>query len=160
MVLDISHRAASRWRLVLFLAIAGLVLIAAAACAGGEDRSPSLAGRFPVAVSDARVEAGTALYSNNCATCHGVPGTSLPTLPTAPAHDETGHTWHHADRLLFEWVLDRPPLAEIMPAFRGQLSEDEILSILAYIKSTWPEDIQQFQREGSLQYEQQVREFP
>ncbi len=59
---------------------------------------------------------------------------------------------------MFEWTLDRPPLAEIMPPFRGILTEDEILSVLAYIKSTWPEDIQQFQREGSLQYEQQVCE--
>lgn len=137
----------------------GLLLIAAVACSSGEDGNSSQVGsQFPIAVTDSRIAAGTAIYSNNCASCHGVPGVSRPTIPTAPPHDETGHTWHHADRALFEWTLDRPPLAEIMPAFRGVLTEDEILSVLAYIKSTWPGDIQQFQNEGSLQYERQVRE--
>lgn len=47
-----------------------------------------------------------------------------------------------------------------MPAFRGVLDEEEVIAILAYIKSTWPEDIRQFQREGSEQYELQLRESP
>lgn len=147
----------------LGVVVAGLLFIAGFACSSvenGDSSGAQFGGQFPVTVTDTRVEAGTALYATNCASCHGIPGVSRPTIPTAPPHDESGHTWHHADRLLFEWTLDRPPLAEIMPAFRGVLSEDEILSILAYIKSTWPEDIQQFQMEGSLQYEQQVRDFP
>ena len=65
-----------------------------------------------------------------------------------------------AQNLLFQWVLDRPPLATLMPAFREQLTEEEVLSILAYIKSTWPEDIRQWQMEGSEQYERQIRENP
>jgi mono/diheme cytochrome c family protein len=116
--------------------------------------------RFPIAVTDQRVSEGRTLFAENCASCHGVPGVSHPPLPQAPPHDESGHTWHHADRLLFQWVLDRPPLATLMPAFRGKLTEEQVLSILAYIKSTWPEDIQQFQQRGSEQYEQQARENP
>lgn len=134
---------------------AALLVVGAVSCSAGDDGDSSQPnGMFPIALSESRIEAGSALYLTNCASCHGVPGVSLPTVPTAPPHDESGHTWHHADRALFEWTLDRPPLAETMPAFRGVLTEQEILSILAYIKSTWPDDIQQLQREGSQQYEE------
>lgn len=143
-----------RRRNLVWAAVAS-ALIAGAACSDGESSDP-----FPVPVTAQRVETGSALYATNCAVCHGQPGISRPSLVSAPPHDGEGHTWHHPDRLLFDWILDRPPLAETMPAFRGKLKEDEIISILAYIKSTWPEDIQDFQRQGSEQYEAQVREIP
>ena len=130
-------------------------LIAACSSGGGGDSETNAT--FPVQVTDERVQTGASLYADNCASCHGTPGVSRPTIPTAPPHDENGHTWHHADRLLFQWVLDRPPLATIMPAFRGQLTEEEVVSILAYIKSTWPADVQEFQAEGSAQYELQLK---
>jgi mono/diheme cytochrome c family protein len=57
-------------------------------------------------------------------------------------------------------VLDGVPLAQTMPVFRGRLTEEQVLGVLAYIKSTWPEDVRQWQREGSEQYEAQVRENP
>jgi mono/diheme cytochrome c family protein len=34
-----------------------------------------------------------------------------------------------------------------MPGFEGQLSDEEIWNILAYIKSTWPERIRSIQAE-------------
>ena len=131
------------------------MVIAGAGCSRGDAANP-----FPISVTDQQVETGSALYVTNCATCHGQPGISRPSISTAPPHDGEGHTWHHPDRLLFDCILDRPPLAETMPAFRGTLEEDEVISILAYIKSGWPEDIREFQRRGSEQYEVQVRESP
>jgi mono/diheme cytochrome c family protein len=62
----------------------------------------------------------------------------------APPHDETGHTWHHPDRLLFGITKNGlvPPYApedyeSDMPGFAGRLSDEEIWSVLAYIKSHW-----------------------
>ena len=69
-----------------------------------------------------------------------------------------GHTWHHPDRLLFQWVLDRPPLATVMAAFRGTLTDEQVIEVLAYIKSNWLPEIQDRQNEGSAQYEVQVVE--
>jgi mono/diheme cytochrome c family protein len=62
----------------------------------------------------------------------------------APPHDESGHTWHHPDHVLFAITKSGlvPPYApkdyeSDMPSFAGQLSDDEIWAVLAYLKSHW-----------------------
>ena len=106
--------------------------------------------------------AGKALYAETCAACHGVnlegqdnwrsPGEDG-RLP-APPHDETGHTWHHEDQVLFNYTRlgGREMMAAQgmefdsgMPGFGDQLSDQEIWNVLGYIKSTWPEEIQDMQ---------------
>jgi mono/diheme cytochrome c family protein len=149
------YRRAHRPFILMAAGVATALIAACSSNGGTSDNETTMT--FPVQVTDERVQTGASLYADNCASCHGTPGVSRPTIPTAPPHDENGHTWHHADRLLFGWVLDRPPLATIMPAFRGQLTEEEVVSILAYIKSTWPADVQEFQAEGSAQYELQLK---
>jgi len=103
-----------------------------------------------------RVTAGQAVYEQNCAACHGknLEGqfnwqkrNSDGYLP-APPHDETGHTWHHPDQMLFEFTKYGPQkfagsdYKSIMPAYSGKLSDEEIWNALAYIKSKWPKEIQ------------------
>lgn len=126
-----------------------LLLSAVLSCASSSDR-------FPIKLTDERVAQGRRLYQVQCASCHGTPD-SPPPLPAAPPHTIQGHTWHHADRDLFNWVLDRPPLATQMPGFRGILTEEEVLAVLAYIKSTWPEDVRTRQATFSESYERQLR---
>ena len=106
--------------------------------------------------------AGKALYAETCAACHGVnlegqenwrsPGEDG-RLP-APPHDETGHTWHHSDQVLFDYTKlgGREVMAAQgmefdsgMPGFGDQLSDQEIWNVLGYIKSTWPEEIRDMQ---------------
>lgn len=109
---------------------------------------------------------GAALYQEHCAACHGAELQGQPdwrspgpdgVLP-APPHDETGHTWHHDDRLLFDYVKlgGERTLAERgvemksgMPGFGDVLSDRQIRAILAHIKSTWPEQIRAMQAEPS-----------
>jgi len=62
----------------------------------------------------------------------------------APPHDDSGHTWHHADDVLFGITKFgmRPPYVPSnyqsdMPAFDGTLSDRQIWDVLAYIKSRW-----------------------
>lgn len=104
-------------------------------------------------VSDEAVIAhGRGLYDENCASCHGADLQGQPNwkIPLengrypAPPHDETGHTWHHADALL-EQIIREGSAAVVgngyesdMPGFGDVLSDDQITAILAYIKSTWP----------------------
>lgn len=131
-------------RALLFAAVLGL-----AACS----RAPS---GFDDPRADpgdaARVALGERVYAQNCASCHGAKLEGQPNwqsrrangrLP-APPHDDSGHTWHHADSLNFKVTKNGvvPPYApqgyeSDMPAFGGRLSDDEIWAVLAFIKSRW-----------------------
>lgn len=111
---------------------------------------------------DVDIVAGKALYAETCAACHGVvlegeenwrvPGEDG--LLPAPPHDASGHTWHHGDKLLFDYTklggsavlaAQNVEFNSGMPGFGDQLTDQEIWNILAYIKSTWPEEIQEMQ---------------
>lgn len=113
----------------------------------------------------AQIAEGGRVYAANCASCHGAklegeanwrdrkPSGRLP----APPHDASGHTWHHPDAYLFGVTKYRlkpyaPPGYESdMPAFEGSLSDAEIGAVLAFIKNSWPQEIQGRQREISEQ---------
>lgn len=134
-------RVASRGRLV---ALAALIAGCSKAAAPGEDprADPHDA---------AKVALGAKVYAANCAVCHGVNLEGQPEwrrrLPNgrmpAPPHDESGHTWHHADDQLFGITKNGiAPYAPAgyqsdMPAFAGKLSDDQIWAVLAFIKSHW-----------------------
>lgn len=113
---------------------------------------------------DAQIVArGAVIYAENCAKCHGaeLQGQAQWRLRDAdgflpaPPHDETGHTWHHPDQVLFD--ITKYGSTEMvgkgyqsnMPGFEGQLSDAQIGEVLAFIKSTWPSDIVQMQTERS-----------
>lgn len=143
-------QAGMRRRLHWLLGTAGAVVLAAGGLALLRD-PPGIDPR-----DEARVAAGKRVYDAQCASCHGaqlegqanwrerVPNGRLP----APPHNAEGHTWHHPDEELFGLVKEglepgkyAPPGYESdMPAFGGKLSDEEIRSVLAYIKSTWPQE--------------------
>ncbi|MFQ3634095.1 c-type cytochrome [Roseiflexus sp.] len=119
--------------------------------------STILAGRPSTHNQDdaARIREGRELYVRYCAGCHGVNLEGQPdwrkplpngTMP-APPHDASGHTWHHPDSFLFQITKEGgqsvAPQGYIsgMPAFGGQLTDNEIWVVLEYIKSMWPSDI-------------------
>ena len=107
----------------------------------------------------AQVALGRQLYAEHCAACHGAALEGQPNwrerkpdgrLP-APPHDASGHTWHHSDAQLAE-ITRRgvsgivPGYESDMPAFEGVLANHEIAAVLAFIKSTWPPEIQRRQK--------------
>ena len=115
------------------------------------------------------IATGMRLYGETCASCHGAQLEGQPNwrepgadgiLP-APPHDESGHTWHHDTGLLFDYVkrggaaalADRgvADFASGMPGFAGTLNDGEILDILGFIRSTWPDRMQAVQaaRDGN-----------
>jgi mono/diheme cytochrome c family protein len=114
---------------------------------------------------DSRVTAqGKRLYAETCASCHGVGLEGEPNWRTpgedglmpAPPHDQSGHTWHHSEKLLFE--LTKFGIAKTaglkdyqtrMPAYEDILSDEEIIAVLSYIKSRWPEELQRRHTEMS-----------
>lgn len=102
------------------------------------------------------VTLGKKVYVQQCAACHGrtlrgqrnwrqrKPDGKMP----APPHDKTGHTWHHPGKTLFDLTkygpkaLIGPDYQTDMPGYKDILSDDEIIAVLSYIKSTWPAELQ------------------
>ena len=145
----------------VWLAVGGVVAVAIAATlavsrSGGDATDPAQLLR----ANDAQIVAlGATIYQEHCAACHGanlegeIPDWRSPGpdgLLPAPPHDETGHTWHHPDQVLFD--ITRLGVARAanlqnhqsaMPAYEGVLTDDDIIAVLSFIKSTWPADIRQ-----------------
>ena len=111
-------------------------------------------GKIPYQNASAVAE-GKKIYFAECASCHGAnlegqnnwQQRDVQGYLPAPPHDESGHTWHHDDQLLFQ--LTKYGIQSIagndyksnMPAFEHSLSDEQIWNVLAYIKSQWPKDI-------------------
>jgi mono/diheme cytochrome c family protein len=104
----------------------------------------------------ARLAQGATLYAQHCAACHGAKLEGQPDWRKklangrfpAPPHDDTGHTWHHTDEVLFGITKHgtAPPYApkdyeSDMPGFAGKLSDDEIRAVLDYIASHWSGEV-------------------
>jgi S-disulfanyl-L-cysteine oxidoreductase SoxD len=138
--------------LLLGCAVAAL-LAASAAAAALALRAPAAPRlHFADAENAAAVLEGKRLYASHCAGCHGrkLQGQLLWQVQDefagrrAPAHDQTGHTWQHADEDLFAMTkfgrfATTPAAAKsYMPAYAQNLSDDQILATIAYIKATWP----------------------
>lgn len=139
---------------VALSAVACIVLLAAAGVwlLGVFDAAKGQAG----ASDPVQIKRGQLVYAEYCASCHGAKLEGQPNwqsrLPNgrlpAPPHDESGHTWHHPDAHLFEVTkyglknIAPPDYQTDMPAYDGVLTDRQIWDVLAYIKSTWPKDIQ------------------
>ncbi|MFU8883708.1 MAG: c-type cytochrome [Rhodobacterales bacterium] len=121
-----------------------------------------IAGQIGGAAMADEPDTGRVLYADRCAACHGVDLEGAPDwqrsgpdgLFPAPPHDETGHTWHHGNGMLFDYVrrggqavLDDLGVSFTsgMPGFGDILSGEDIEAILAFIRSTWPDNIQEIQ---------------
>ena len=126
------------------LLLAFVLPLILAACSGSED-------------------AGRGLYTKFCASCHGTNLEGQPDwiqrLPSgrlpAPPHNADGHTWHHSDEQLLIMIRDgleaiAPGYETDMPTFADVLSDEEIMDILEYIKSTWPKRERDYQQARSL----------
>ena len=113
------------------------------------------------------VAIGQDIYADQCAACHGARLEGQPNwrirgedgLLPAPPHDATGHTWHHDDETLFTLtkfglagLMENAP-ATGMPVYEGVLSDDEIIAVLSFIKSTWPDDLREHHDELNAQSE-------
>ena len=100
----------------------------------------------------AKVALGAKIYTDNCAACHGAKLEGQPDwrekLPSgrmpAPPHDESGHTWHHTDAVLFGITkygvtpkYAPPGYQSDMPAFGDKLSDEEVWAVLSFIESHW-----------------------
>ena len=111
--------------------------------------------------SPQKIADGRKVYHAHCAACHGIELQGQPNWDTpdatgmlpAPPHDDSGHTWHHADDQLFEIVkygattaMGDPEYRSMMPAFKNVLPDKDINAVLVFIRSNWSEELRQWQQ--------------
>jgi len=104
------------------------------------------------------IKNGKILYNQYCVSCHQAnlagatnwQGLDEDGHRKAPPLNGTGHTWHHDDKTLH--AIIKYGLAKLVKNYEGkmigfedQLSDKEIDSILAYVKSFWPIDKYEYQ---------------
>jgi mono/diheme cytochrome c family protein len=120
-------RLARMTRLAAILVALALPLLVAA-CGGGDEKSAtpeSVVGSVPAETSGGGSDAGEAVFKENCATCHtlsaaGASGTVGPNLDDVKPDEETVKTQVENG-------------GGAMPAFKGQLSDQEIDDVSAYV---------------------------
>ena len=114
---------------------------------------------FPITTeSKIMIERGKIAYRNNCVSCHMINLVGAENWKDvdedghrkAPPLNGTGHTWHHDDKTLH--AIIKYGLAKLVKNYEGKmmgfgekLSDKEIDSVLAYIKSFWPEKEYEYQ---------------
>lgn len=134
------------------IAVSALAGIAASAQLQGGDVNSQDVTFLGQPVTREKIALGQKVYGEYCASCHGANLEGQPDWKRrlengrmlAPPHDESGHTWHHSDEDLFEITkLGVGGIVEgyesDMPAFGEFLSDEQIVAVLGFIKSTWPE---------------------
>lgn len=144
----------------------GLPLLLTAAIGGGTIWALTAKEHSPGDPGDVdQVANGKAIYGRDCARCHGDDlGGEFGWLKkevelsekevelmlknlddVAPAHDDSGATWRHDDKTLFSIIKDGPEIAlakagSRMPAFHDRLQDEEIWSVVAFMKTHWQDD--------------------
>jgi len=109
---------------------------------------------FPITIeSKLMIARGKIAYENNCVSCHMInlagaenwKGLDEDGHRKAPPLNGTAHTWHHDDKTLHNII--KYGLVNLIDGYEGKmigfkdnLSDKDIDSVLAYIKSYWPKD--------------------
>ena len=109
-MLNMSFCPGNRWLYLLLIVLGGMLPgLAMVVSCQAQTTAPA---RQADPDNAEQVALGQQVYASFCAGCHGDNLEGQPNwrqrLPLgnfpAPPHDETGHTWHHADQWLFEVV--------------------------------------------------------
>ena len=98
--------------------------------------------------TDSQPRTGQQIFAATCASCHGANGEGADNwrvrdddgrLPPPPLNGD-GHTWHHSDGVLYGIVSEGGlgiGSGSNMPAFKDQLTREQIIAVLEYVKTLW-----------------------
>ena len=100
----------------------------------------------------ATVDQGAKLYSQNCASCHGINAEGTAdwkktdangNFPPPPLNG-SAHAWHHNKELLKRTIREGgAKIGGLMPGFADKLSDEEMNAVIAYFQSKWPDSVYQ-----------------
>lgn len=131
---------------MMSLSVARLAYFALAAVFSGASFAQSDRGYDPKTL-----EQGKSLFQENCAGCHGMRAEGTVKdwqqkdqngkYPPPPLNG-TAHTWHHPLSGLMHTVKKgTQAIGGSMPSWENKISDDQILSIILWLTSLWPDEI-------------------
>lgn len=102
---------------------------------------------------------GSKVYATSCRPCHG-DRQGKGSIGRAHPHNEMGHTWHHPDAQLREWISHGKPGPgfSVMPGF-NYLRKDDLDAVLQFIKTWWTDKQRESQADFSRRYDQAVNKM-
>jgi len=133
------------------------VLVLLAACSkGGQEAGTATA---PAVVAQhfdpASVARGARLFEQDCAQCHGPQAQGHPDWQTpsdgsfaaAPPLNGTGNDWKRSRAELAGTIKNgvrrKTDNVDIMPAWKGRLSDSDVEDVINWMQSLWPADVYQ-----------------
>ncbi len=155
----VLSRLLPRRTLVIPVSIGALALLVTS-CGGGDPAPRAVASPPPsLEIAQEKEETGDSrpgerLYVANCQVCHGT-RSGQGGVAGAPSHNETGHTWHHPDAHLTDWLLNGK-ITGAMPGFGDRLSEAEVDAVLSFVKTWWTPDQRETQADVSQRYQDAI----
>ena len=96
------------------------------------------------------VDYGSSLFQQNCAVCHGANAEGTKEWKKTDANgnypppplDGSAHAWHHSIPQLARSIKEGGiKLGGVMPAFGDKLSDQDVLAVIAYFQSKWPDEV-------------------
>lgn len=97
----------------------------------------------PLAATDARMQAGAAIYRDLCSACHGLDGRGTPYLFPDLTIDNAISAPDPTSLLRVVLIgtrtvaTDPEPTGPAMPGFRWQLSDPQVAAVLTYLRNSW-----------------------
>ncbi len=132
----------------------GLTVVLLVACSKEENQvvtpDPGIAVRQ---FDSASIERGARLFETHCVICHGPQAQGHPDWQTpsdgvfaaAPPLNGTGNDWKRSRIELAATIRNgvrrKSDKADVMPAWKGRLSEKDIEDMLNWLQSLWPAEI-------------------
>lgn len=125
------------------VALAAVLGFVALRYGAGAVAPPAAAAANPFPATESSLQAGEAVYRNQCVSCHGVTGRgdgpAAAVINPRPADFRVHMAAGHTDGELFHW-LTNGVAGTAMPAFGGALSEEQRWHVINYIKTFAPQD--------------------
>ncbi|MDH3631170.1 MAG: cytochrome c [Gammaproteobacteria bacterium] len=106
------------------------------------------------------VDYGAKLFQQNCAVCHGVNAEGTKEWKKTDANgnypppplDGSAHAWHHSIPQLARSIKEGGiKLGGVMPAFGDKLSDQEVLAVIAFFQSKWPDEVYKVWHDRNMQ---------
>ena len=133
--------------------LATVVALLVACSKEGEPTTAPVAGIAVRQFDSASVARGAKLFETHCVLCHGPQAQGHPDWQTpsdgsfaaAPPLNGTGNDWKRSRAMLAATIQNgvrrKSDNADIMPAWKGRLSERDIEDVLNWLQSLWPAEV-------------------